>query len=189
MPGQKRRTHQSKPNPRHLEWSNLVLKGHSYREIATRYGVSHSAVYKAVRRVEELERPELAEERLRIKYTVTGRLNWVLAEASTAWERSKEPTVTEEIDEKGVVRRRTTTSVGNAQFLREFRAANSDLIDLWGVQGAIQHEQQDNQTVQPCHMTDKEFEASIAADRQKRDRLIRVRANLKELNSNRPGPG
>ena len=58
MPGQKRRTHQSKPNPRHLEWSNLVLRGHSYRQIATQYGVSHSAVYKAVRRVEELERPE-----------------------------------------------------------------------------------------------------------------------------------
>ena len=83
MPGAKRRKYQSQPNPRHLEWSNLVLKGHSYREIVARYGVSHSAVYEAVRRVEELERPE-AEVRLRIKYGVTRRLNWVLAEASTA---------------------------------------------------------------------------------------------------------
>ena len=181
MPGQKRRTHQSKPNPRHLEWSNLVLKGHSYREIATRYGVSHSAVYKAVRRVEELERPELAEERLRIKYTVTGRLNWVLAEASTAWERSKEPTVTEEIDDKGVVRRRTTTSVGNPQFLREFRAANSELVELWGVQKSIQHDERATQAIEPSHMTDEEFEASIAAARQQRDRRIRMRAKMKEL--------
>lgn len=127
---------------------------------------------------------KLAEERLRIKYAVTGRLNWVLAEASTAWEHSKEPTVTEEVDEKGVVRRRITTSSGNPQFLREFRAANSELIDLWGVQGAIQHEQHNKQTVQPSHMTDEEFEASMAGVRQQRDRLIRMRAKMKELNNN-----
>jgi hypothetical protein len=180
MPGQKRRTHQSKPNPRHLEWSNLVLKGHSYREIAARHGVTHSAVFKAVRRVEELERPELAEERRRIKHAVTGRLNWVLAEASTAWERSKEPTVTEEIDDKGVTRRRTTTSSGNPQFLREFRAANSELSDLWGVQGAIQHEEHETHEIEPSHMTDEEFEASIAASRQQRDRRIRMRKKLEE---------
>lgn len=181
MSGQKRRTYQSKPNPRHLEWSNLVLKGHSYREIAARYGVSHSAVYKAVRRVEELERPELAEERLRIKYAVTGRLNWVLAEASTAWEQSKEPIVTEEVDEKGMVRRRTTTSAGNPQFLREFRAANAELIELWGVQRTIQHEKQNDRGVEPSRMTDEEFEASIEAARQTRDRRIRMRAQMEEL--------
>jgi len=175
MPGQKRRTHQSKPNPRHLEWSNLVLKGHSYREVAARYGVSHSAVHKAVRRVEELERPELAEERLRIKFAVTGRLNWVLAEASTAWEKSKEPVVTEEVDERGVVRRRTTTGAGNPQFLREFRAANADLIELWNVRGTIQHEGQPDRHVESSQMTDEEFEASIAAARQTRDRRIQMR--------------
>jgi hypothetical protein len=119
---------------------------------------------------------------LRIKHAVSGRLNWVLAEASTAWERSKEPTVTVEVDDKSVTRQRTTTSAGNAQFLREFRAANSELIDLWGVQGAIQHEQHDNQTVQPSHMTDEEFEASIAAVRQRRDRLIRMRAKMDQAN-------
>lgn len=178
MPGQKRRTHQSKPNPRHLEWSILVLKGHSYREIAARYGVSHSAVFKAVRRVEELERPELAEERLRIKYAVTGRLNWVLAEASTAWEQSKEPTVTVEVDDKGVTRKRTTTSSGNPQFLREFRAANSELSDLWGVQGAIKHDELETQAIEPSRMTDEEFEALIEAARQTRDRRIRMRKKL-----------
>ncbi|MBC8289257.1 MAG: hypothetical protein H8E37_02970 [Planctomycetes bacterium] len=143
--------------------------------------MSHSAVYKAVRRVEELERPELAEVRLRIKYAVTGRLNWVLSEASTAWEESTQPTVTEEVDEKGIVRRRTTTSAGNPQFLREFRAANADLIELWGVQGAIQHEEQDNRGSEPSRMTDEEFEASIAAARQMRDRRIRMRAEMEEL--------
>jgi hypothetical protein len=180
MPGQKRRKHQPKPNPRHLEWSNLVLKGHSYREIAARHGVTHSAVFKAVRRVEELERPELAEERRRIKHAVTGRLNWVLAEASTAWEQSKEPTVTEEVDDKGVVRRRTTTNTGDPQFLREFRAANSELSDLWCVQGAIQHDEHQTQGVQPSHMTDEEFEASIEGARQQRERLIRMRKKMEE---------
>jgi len=157
-----------------------VLKGHSYREIAARHGVTHSAVFKAVRRVEELERPELSEERRRIKHAVTGRLNWVLAEASTAWERSKEPIVTEEVDDKGVTRRRTTTSSGNPQFLREFRAANSELSDLWGVQGAIQHEEHETHEIEPSHMTDEEFEASIAASRQQRDRRIRMRKKMEE---------
>ena len=178
MPGAKRRKYQSQPNPRHIEWSNLVLKGHSYRQIAAQYGVSHSAVHKAVRRVEDLERPELAEERLRIKYAVTGRLNYVLAEASSAWEQSKEPTVTEEFDDKGIVRRRTTTTAGNPQFLREFRAANSELVDLWGVQKAIQHEEHGNQSIQPAHMTDEEFEASVTVARQTRDRQIRMKAKM-----------
>ena len=174
MPDAKQRKDQSQPNPRHLEWASLMLKGHTYRAIAARYGVSHSAVFKAVRRVEELERPELADERLRTKYAVTGRLNWVLAEASSAWERSKEPIVTEEVDDKGVVRRRTTTSSGNPQFLREFRAANSELVDLWGVQKAIQHEEHESQVIEPSRQTDEEFEASIAAARQQRDRRIRM---------------
>ena len=116
-------------------------------------------------------------------------MNWSLAPASRAWELSKEPTVTETVDDKGVACHRKTTSLGNAQFLREFRAENSELIELWGVQGAMKHDQHDNQTVQAGHMTDEEFEASIAAARQQRDRIIRMRANLKELNSNRPGPG
>ena len=174
MPDAKQRKDQSQPNPRHLEWASLMLKGHTYRAIAARYGVSHSAVFKAVRRVEELERPELADERLRTKYAVTGRLNWVLAEASSAWERSKEPIVTEEVDDKGVVRRRTTTSSGNPQFLREFRAANSELVELWGVQKAIQHEEHESQVIEPSRQTDEEFEASIAAARQQRDRRIRM---------------
>ena len=174
MPNAKQRKDQSQPNPRHLEWASLMLKGHTYREIAARYGVSHSAVFKAVRRVEELERPELADERLRAKYAVTGRLNWVLAEASEAWERSKEPIVTEEVDDKGVVRRRTTTSSGNAQFLREFRAANSELVELWGVQKAIQHEEHESQVIEPSSQTDEEFEASVTAARQTRDRQIRM---------------
>ena len=174
MPDAKQREDQSQPNPRHLEWASLMLKGHTYREIAARYGVSHSAVFKAVRRVEELERPELADERLRTKYAVTGRLNWVLAEASEAWERSKEPIVTEEVDDKGVVRRRTTTSSGNAQFLREFRAANSELVEVWGVKNATLHEEHGNQPIQPAHMTDEEFEASVTAARQTRDRQIRM---------------
>ena len=178
MPDAKQRKYQSQPNPRHLEWASLMLKGHTYRAIAARYGVSHSAVFKAVRRVEELERPELAEERLRTKYAVTGRLNWVLAEASSAWERSKEPIVTEEVDDKGVVRRRTTTSSGNPQFLREFRAANSELVDLWGVQKAIQHEEHESQVIEPSRQTDEEFEASIAAARQQRDRRIRMKAKM-----------
>ena len=178
MPDAKQRKDQSQPNPRHLEWASLMLKGHTYREIAARYGVSHSAVFKAVRRVEELERPELADERLRTKYAVTGRLNWVLAEASEAWERSKEPIVTEEVDDKGVVRRRTTTSSGNAQFLREFRAANSELVGVWGVQKAIQHEEHESQVIEPSSQTDEEFEASIAAARQQRDRRIRMKAKM-----------
>ena len=178
MPNAKQRKDQSQPNPRHLEWASLMLKGHTYREIAARYGVSHSAVFKAVRRVEELERPELADERLRTKYAVTGRLNWVLAEASEAWERSKEPIVTEEVDDKGVVRRRTTTSSGNAQFLREFRAANSELVGVWGVQKAIQHEEHESQVIEPSSQTDEEFEASIAAARQQRDRRIRMKAKM-----------
>ena len=174
MPDAKQRKDLSQPNPRHLEWASLMLKGHTYRAIAARYGVSHSAVFKAVRRVEELERPELADERLRAKYAVTGRLNWVLAEASEAWERSKEPIVTEEVDDKGVVRRRTTTSSGNAQFLREFRAANSELVEVWGVKNATLHEEHGNQPIQPAHMTDEEFEASVTAARQTRDRQIRM---------------
>ena len=178
MPDAKQRKDQSQPNPRHLEWASLMLKGHTYRAIAARYGVSHSAVFKAVRQVEELERPELAEERLRTKYAVTARLNWVLAEASEAWERSKEPIVTEEVDDKGVVRRRTTTSSGNPQFLREFRAANSELVDLWGVQKAIQHEEHESQVIEPSRQTDEEFEASIAAARQQRDRRIRMKAKM-----------
>ena len=178
MPNAKQRKDQSQPNPRHLEWASLMLKGHTYRAIAARYGVSHSAVFKAVRRVEELERPELADERLRAKYAVTGRLNWVLAEASEAWERSKEPIVTEEVDDKGVVRRRTTTSSGNAQFLREFRAANSELVGVWGVQKAIQHEEHESQVIEPSSQTDEEFEASIAAARQQRDRRIRMKAKM-----------
>ena len=178
MPDAKQRKDLSQPNPRHLEWASLMLKGHTYREIAARYGVSHSAVFKAVRRVEELERPELADERLRTKYAVTGRLNWVLAEASEAWERSKEPIVTEEVDDKGVVRRRTTTSSGNAQFLREFRAANSELVGVWGVQKAIQHEEHESQVIEPSSQTDEEFEASIAAARQQRDRRIRMKAKM-----------
>ena len=121
------------------------------------------------------ERPELAEERLRIKFAVTGRLNWVLAEASTAWEKSKEPVVTEEVDERGVVRRRTSTGAGNPQFLREFRAANADLIELWNVRGTIQHEGQSDRHVESSQMTDEEFEASIAAARQTRDRRIQMR--------------
>ena len=71
--------------------------------------------------------------------------------------------------------------MGNAQFLREFRAANSELVELWGVQKSIQHDERATQAIEPSHMTDEEFEASIAAARQQRDRRIRMRAKMKEL--------
>ena len=180
MAGRKRRTYQAEPNPRHLEWANMVLRGHSYRAIAAQYDVSHSAVFKAVRRVEELQRPELADERMRIKHAVTGRLNWVLAEASTAFERSKEPIVTEETDENGIVRRRTVTSSGDARFLREFRAANAELVDLWGVQSAIQHEQDERVSIKAGIPTDEELEEHIAAIRRQHDRSKRMRAKMDE---------
>ena len=65
------------------------------------------------------------------------------------------------------------------QFLWEFRAANSELIDLWHVRGAIRHE---DQGIELIHVTDEEFEASIAAVRQRRDRLIRMRAKMDQAN-------
>jgi hypothetical protein len=49
------------------------------------------------------------------------------------------------------------------QFLWEFRAANSELIDLWHVRGAIRHE---DQGIELIHVTDEEFEASMAVLRE-----------------------
>ena len=46
--------------------------------------------------------------------------------------------------------------------LREFRAANADLIALCDVRGTIQHEGQSDRHVEASQMTDEEFEASIA---------------------------
>lgn len=86
----------------------------------------------------------------------------------------------EEVDERGAVRRRTT-SAGNPQFLHEFRAANADLIELWGIQSSLQNEDQGNHAVPPSQMPDEEFKESIAAARKTRARHIEMKARMAEL--------
>jgi len=65
------------------------MKGHDQDAIALALGISQAAVSKILKRVFDRKTETMEEQVAQAKHIVAARLEWVSAEASAAWERSK----------------------------------------------------------------------------------------------------
>jgi hypothetical protein len=70
----------------------LRLKGWSLQRIADRLGVDRSTIGKALKRIDQRVLERLTRRAAREKVVQSERLEYLLAEATAAWHRSKEPT-------------------------------------------------------------------------------------------------
>lgn len=131
------------PNETHLNWYyHWTYKFMSYGEIARDASVHHGTVCKAVHKVREWFRLTQIDEIVEIQNRHMGTLERVAREALTAWERSKEESVTDttETDPEGKVttKRQVRYQCGDSAYLAEARAALGDIRKLFGVDKPLQ---------------------------------------------------
>lgn len=121
----------------------LRCQGWTTYRIAAEIGITQSAVWKMLRRVEQRVLAGLKDSVVRMKATQTAQLENLLDEALQAWEKSKEPaqsvtkrTVTGQGDNPTVeetVTQQMKGQCGNPTFLAEARDVLADLRKVWGI--------------------------------------------------------
>lgn len=108
----------------------------THRQIAAILKVSRSTVHDMIHREDERLAREFEQHILNVRIQHTAALRRIAAEASLAWERSKEDAVTIATKESDGEEETTTTKKGQAgdpRYLEAIRGALKDIRDIWGV--------------------------------------------------------
>jgi len=161
------------PSARDFSIANDVLRGASYREAGERHGISGQQAWTITQRVEEWERQQQIDDRLKMKRDSTRRLR------RNMWVLSNVLDVKFDLMELAIAANNVEAITAielDVGAMKELRETDKALRELWGVGPATVPDEQ--QHIEPSSQTDEEFEASIEAARQQRDRRIRMKAKM-----------
>lgn len=127
---------QRQQRARYLLFFDDHAKGMPSRKIAEKHGCSHGTVLNGIFWCEQQAMPKLIHRVNRFKSGQTARFIHVQEEALQAWERSKEPAVTETSSTGGENGPSDTTKmeyqVGNPAYLNAVLKAGEKILEIWG---------------------------------------------------------
>jgi hypothetical protein len=126
-----KKTRRTPPTAADYDIANTILRGATQREAAELHGVARSTIARSVRRVEDHEKGEMIDDRLRLKRQSTRRLYRSLLMVTTQIEAQFADFI--QARESGVRERIADESGIDPRLTKEAREIDVRLCDLWGV--------------------------------------------------------
>lgn len=178
------------PSAQAFSVANMILQGASYREVGKAHEMTAQNAHRLTRQVEEWEKTQQIDDRLKMKQDSTKRLRRSLYMVSTILETQfammeEASEIANQARESGKLTPDHLILVASCgidmKAVREHRETDRELRELWGVGPATVGEE--SQTVPDSQLTNEEFEEQIEAARAMRERRIRMRKEMEKLTS------